>query len=66
MNLNGLFDMLARMFIRSAVDAGVDYATRRGKPDSEMTPEECEQAKTAREVAARAKQAQKITRRLWR
>ena len=66
MDLNGLFNMLAKMFVRSAVDAGVDYAARRGKPDSEMTPEEKEQARKARDLAARAKQVQKVTRRLWR
>lgn len=66
MDLNGLFNMLAKMFMRSAVDAGVDYASRRGKPESEMTPEEKEQAKKARDLAARAKQVQKVTRRLWR
>jgi len=66
MNLNGLFNMLAKMFVRSAMNAGLDYATRRGKPEAEMTPEEREQAKKARDLAARAKEVQKITRRLWR
>lgn len=66
MDLNGLFNMLAKMFVRSAVDAGVDYAARRGKPDEELTPEEREQAKRARDMAARAKEIQKATRRLWR
>jgi hypothetical protein len=66
MDLNGLFNMLTKMFVRHAVDAGVDYAARRGKPESEMTPEEQEQAKRARDLAARAKEVQKVTRRLWR
>jgi hypothetical protein len=66
MDLNGLFNMLTKMFVRHAVDAGVDYAARRGKPESEMTPEEREQAKRARDLAARAKEVQKVTRRLWR
>jgi hypothetical protein len=66
MNLNGLFDMLTKLFIRHAVDAGVDYAARRGKPESEMTPEEKAQAQRGRELAARAKEVQKVTRRLWR
>jgi hypothetical protein len=66
MDLNGLFNMLTKMFIRSAVDVGVDYAARKGKPESEMTPEEKEQAKRARDLAARAKEVQKVTRRLWR
>jgi len=66
MNLNGLFDMLTKMFIRSAVDVGIDYAARKGKPESEMTPEEKAQAARARDLAARAKEVQKVTRRLWR
>jgi hypothetical protein len=66
MDLNGLFNMLTKMFIRHAVDAGVDYAARRGKPEAEMTPEEREQAKRARDLAGRAKEVQKVTRRLWR
>ena len=66
MDLNGLFNRLAKMFIRNAMDVGVDYAARRGKPDAEMTPEEREQVKTARDLAARAKDVSKLTRRLWR
>jgi hypothetical protein len=66
MNLNGLFSMLTKLFIRHAVDAGVDYAARRGKPESEMTPEEKAQAQRGRDLAARAKEVQKVTRRLWR
>ncbi len=66
MNLNGLFNMLTKMLVRSAVDAGVDYAARKGKPDAELTPEEREQAKRARDLAGRAKEIQKVTRRLWR
>lgn len=66
MDLNGLFNMLAKMFIRSAVNTGVDYAARRGKPEAEMTPEERDQAKKARDLADRAREVQKVTRRLWR
>jgi hypothetical protein len=66
MDLNGLFNMLTKMFVRSAVDAGVDYAARKGKPESELTPEERDQARRARDLAARAKEIQKVTRRLWR
>lgn len=66
MNLNGLFNMLAKLLVRSAMDAGIDFAARRGKPEAEMTPEEREQAKKARELAARAKDVSKVTRRLWR
>lgn len=66
MDLNGLWKTLTRMLLRSAMDAGVDYAARRGKPEAEMTPEERQQAKQARDLAARARRFQDITRRLWR
>ncbi|MES2539764.1 MAG: hypothetical protein V4583_04160 [Pseudomonadota bacterium] len=66
MNLNGLFNMLTKMFVRSAVDAGINYAARRGKPEAEMTPEEREEASKGRELAQRAKEVSKVTRRLWR
>ncbi|MES2813580.1 MAG: hypothetical protein V4720_01645 [Pseudomonadota bacterium] len=66
MNLNGLFNMLTKMFVRSAVDAGINYAARRGKPEAEMTPEEREEARKGRELAQRAKEISKVTRRLWR
>jgi hypothetical protein len=66
MDLNGLFRTLIRMFMGKAVNAGIDYAARRGKPEAELTPEEREQAQKARDMAARAKEIQKVTRRLWR
>lgn len=66
MDLNGLFRMLTQKFLHRAVDAGIDYAARRGKPEAEMTPEEREQAKKGREMAQRAKEISKVTRRLWR
>ncbi|MBL9048545.1 MAG: hypothetical protein JNK19_00345 [Tabrizicola sp.] len=66
MNLNGLFNMLAKMFIRNAVNTGIDYAARRGKPDAELTPEERAQAKSAKDIANKAQEAAKVARRLWR
>jgi hypothetical protein len=66
MDLSGLFNRLMRMFIRSAVDAGVDYAARKGKPNADMTPGERAEAAKARTLARRAKDVSKVTRRLWR
>lgn len=66
MDLNGLFRTLTRMFLNKAMNAGIDYAARRGKPEAEMTPEERAQAQKGRELAQRAKEIQKVTRRLWR
>jgi hypothetical protein len=66
MDLNRLFNMLARMLIRSATDAGIDAATRGGKPLSEMTPEERQQAKAAREMAKRFQKTTRLGRRFFR
>jgi hypothetical protein len=66
MDLNGLVRMLTRMFLNKAVDAGINYAARRGKPEAEMTAQDREQAQKGREMARRAKEISKVTRRLWR
>ncbi|HLQ17771.1 MAG TPA: hypothetical protein VK146_02235 [Tabrizicola sp.] len=66
MDLNGLIRLLTRKFLHKAVNAGVDYAARRGKPEAEMTPEERAQAQRGREMAQRAKEISKVTRRFWR
>ena len=66
MDLNRLFSMIFRMVFRSAVDAGVDYAARKGKPEAELTPDERAQAQRGRELAQKAKEISKVTRRLWR
>ncbi|MBA4325155.1 MAG: hypothetical protein C0426_08945 [Rhodobacter sp.] len=66
MNLNGLIRMVTRMFVRKAMDAGINYAARRGKPEAEMTPEDREQARKGRDLAQRAKEISKVSRRLWR
>ena len=70
MDLNRLLQQLMNMFLRRAVNKGinmgVDYAARRGKAPAEMTPEERAQAKSARDLAKRARQVSRITRRLGR
>lgn len=66
MDLNGLVRLLTRKFLGKAINAGIDYAARRGKPKAEMTPEERKQAKTGREMARRAKEISRVTRRFLR
>jgi hypothetical protein len=66
MDLNRLFTMLSKMFIRSAVKTGIDYATRKGKSEAEMTPEERKQAQDAKGMAQKAQKAARVARRLWR
>jgi hypothetical protein len=66
MDANRLISMLTRIFIRSATDAGIDVATRSGKPVSEMTPEERQQARAAQETARRFKKTTRMVRRSFR
>lgn len=66
MDVNGLLNMLARMFIRTAVDKGIDYAARKGKPDSELTPEERKQAQAAKAMADKAQKAARLGRRFMK
>ncbi|EEW25815.1 hypothetical protein [Rhodobacter ferrooxidans] len=70
MDLNRLINMILNMVLRKlvnrGVNAGIDHVARRGKPAAEMTPEEQDQARKARQLAQRARQAAKITGRLGR
>ncbi len=66
MDTNRLFAMLTRMFIRSATDAGIDAATRGGKPVSEMTPQERAQARAAKETARKFQRMTRLGRRFFR
>jgi hypothetical protein len=40
MNLNQLINMIMRKVMGRAINAGIDYAARRGKAPSEMTTSE--------------------------
>ncbi|NPD16161.1 hypothetical protein HOY34_13230 [Xinfangfangia sp. D13-10-4-6] len=68
MDLNRLIQMLMRMFLQKAVNKGVrsaaDYAARRGKTPAEMTPEEREQERRAKDLADKAKKLSRLGRRL--
>ncbi len=66
MDMNRLISMLTRMFVRKAVQTGVDYAARKGKPEAEMTPEERAQAKSAKAMADKAQKASRLARRFLR
>jgi hypothetical protein len=66
MDINRAISTLLRMLIGPLTKIGIDYLARRGKPEADMTPEEKEQARKARELAKRAKDAARVTRRLGR
>ncbi len=73
MNLDRLMTMISRLFVRKAINAamtkGIDMATRGtagragGGP---ATPADAEQARKARGIDKRARQAARLTRRLGR
>jgi hypothetical protein len=65
-NLTRMLMRLFRPFIGRGINAGIDYAARRGKPASEMTPEERQQAQKGRQLAKRARQMAKMGRRMGR
>jgi hypothetical protein len=66
MDANRLINMLTRMFIRSATDAGIDAMTRSGKAASELTPEERQQAKAAKATAQKFRRMTRLGRRFFR
>lgn len=59
-----ILNKLLGRLVNTAVNKGVDYAARRGKSPDQMTPEELEQARAGKEMAKRARQAAKLTRRI--
>jgi hypothetical protein len=61
-----VINQVVRRLVRSGVDKGFDLATRKGKRKEDMTAEDHEQAKMGRDMAKRAKDMSKITRRLNR
>ena len=70
MDFGRILNMILNRFFRRAVNTGitkgVDYAARRGNPASQTTPADHKQAAQGRELAKRARQAARITRRLGR
>jgi hypothetical protein len=66
LDLNRVVKLLMGMVIAPLTKLGIDYVARRGKPEAEMTPQERDQARSARELAARAQKAAKLARRLGR
>lgn len=61
---NGLLRKLIAMALPFLVKKGIDYAARRGKPAAQMTVKETQQANSARQIAKRARQAARVTRKM--
>jgi len=66
MDLSRLITMIINLFLRKGISKGIDYAARRGKDPAAMTPEDHAQAKAARDLAKRARQAANLARKLGR
>jgi hypothetical protein len=60
-----LVSMFMWKFINRAMEKGIDYAARRGKPESEMTDAERAQAASGRTFAQRAREIRNVTRRFF-
>ncbi|SMX41773.1 hypothetical protein [Actibacterium lipolyticum] len=70
MNANGLINMVVRQFLgrfmNKGIDAGIDYAAKRGKRGEELSHEERLRARNAKQTAKRAQQAGRLIRRIGR
>lgn len=66
MQVNRIINMLLRIFIRKAVNKGIDMAARRGKSPVDMTNEERTQAQKAKQTAGKAQKLARLARRLGR
>ena len=66
MNASRLINMVLRIFMRKAVNKGIDMAANRGKSPAEMTPEEREQAQQAKQTAKKARKLARLARRIGR
>ncbi len=69
MDLTKLLQMIVNTLLRRLISRGIDAGINKvsgsaKKPAQDLTPEEREQAKAARDLAKRARQAAKLTRRL--
>lgn len=68
MNIERLISMILRQatrrLVNRGVDAGIDLAARGGRSHEEMTPEERQRARAAKQTARRARQAARLIRRM--
>ncbi|MDZ7906028.1 MAG: hypothetical protein U5N55_09850 [Cypionkella sp.] len=69
MNVTQAFNLFMRFvgykLIHRAVNSGIDYAARRGKPEADMSEAERAQAASGRQFAQRARRIRSATRRFF-
>ena len=56
--------MILRKFLNKGINSGIDMATRKGKNPQDMTPEEREEVKRAKDASKNAQRAMRVTRRM--
>ena len=61
-----IFRMALRPLINRGMNAAIDKVMGKGKAPEDMTPEERQQAKAAKDTAKRARQMARATRRMGR
>lgn len=66
MNLNQILNMVTRLFVRKGVNWGVNKGTKAIAKRSAAKPVVTDHTNHARDVAKRARQAAKVTRRIGR
>ncbi|QYK43270.1 MAG: hypothetical protein KF887_09340 [Paracoccaceae bacterium] len=68
MDFGGVIRMIINRFLRrgvnTAINKGIRHTAAKGKAPKDMTPAERDQAARGRELAKRARQAARVTRRL--
>ena len=66
MNMNGLINMVIRMVMRRGINAGINYAARRGQDPRTMTPAERAKAGEAKALAGKARKGARLAKRMGR
>lgn len=61
-----ILNRLLGQLMRRGIDAGINHVVGKGKPRSEMTPEERAQVQSTKQAAKRARQAAGVARRFMR
>jgi hypothetical protein len=64
MDFGRLLQMVLNMVLRRSINTAIRHTAAKGKAPKDMTPAERDQARQARALAKRARQAARITRRL--